>query len=87
MVSGQQFWIIVGLTAIISLLLGGGVGYLLLPRKDTEDSPKPKPKPKNQDKTNERFRKMFQLITDMTVTLNYSRVLEKSLDPAFLALR
>ena len=87
MVSGQQFWIIVGLTAIISLLLGGGVGYLLLPRKDTEDSPKPKPKPKNQDKTNERFRKMFQLITDMTVTLNYSRVLEKSLDAAFLALR
>ena len=87
MVSGQQFWIIVGLTAIISLLLGGGVGYLLLPRKDTEDSPKPKPKSKNQDKTNERFRKMFQLITDMTVTLNYSRVLEKSLDAAFLALR
>jgi signal transduction histidine kinase len=87
MVSGQQFWIIVGLTAIISLLLGGGVGYLLLPRKDTGDSPKPKPKPKNQEKTNERFRKMFQLITDLTVTLNYSRVLEKSLDAAFLALR
>lgn len=87
MVSGQQFWIIVGLTAIISLLLGGGVGYLLLPRKDTEDSPKPKPKPKEQDKINERFRKMFQLITDLTVTLNYSRVLEKSLDAAFLALR
>ncbi len=87
MVSGQQFWIIVGLTAIISLLLGGGVGYLLLPRKDSEDSPKPKPKPKNQDKTNERFRKMFQLITDLTTTLNYSRVLEKSLDAAFLALR
>jgi len=77
----------VGLTAIISLLLGGGVGYLLLPRKDTEDSPKPKPKSKNQDKINERFRKMFQLITDLTVTLNYSRVLEKSLDAAFLALR
>jgi signal transduction histidine kinase len=87
MVSDQQFWIFVGLTAIISLLLGGGVGYLLLPRKDTEDSPKPKPKPKEQDKINERFRKMFQLITDLTVTLNYSRVLEKSLDAAFLALR
>ncbi len=87
MVSGQQFWIIVGLTAIISLLLGGGVGYLLLPRRDSEDSPKPKPKSKDQDKTNERFRKMFQLITDLTVTLNYSRVLEKSLDAAFLALR
>ncbi len=87
MVSGQQFWIIVGLTAIISLLLGGGIGYLLLPKKETEESPKPKPKTRDKDKTNERFRKMFQLITDLTVTLNYSRVLEKSLDAAFLALR
>lgn len=87
MVSGQQYWIIVGLTAIISLLLGGGIGYLLLPKKETEESPKPKPKTRDKDKTNERFRKMFQLITDLTVTLNYSRVLEKSLDAAFLALR
>jgi signal transduction histidine kinase len=30
---------------------------------------------------------MYALITDLTVTLNYSRVLEKSLDAAFLALR
>jgi len=67
---------------------GGGIGYLLLPKKEeTEDSSKPKPKTRDQDKTNERFRKMFQLITDLTVTLNYSRVLEKSLDAAFLALR
>ena len=87
MVSDQQFWIFVGLTAIISLLLGGGIGYLLLPKKETEESPKPKPKTRDKDKTNERFRKMFQLITDLTVTLNYSRVLEKSLDAAFLALR
>jgi signal transduction histidine kinase len=29
---------------------------------------------------------MFQLITDLTLTLNYDRVLEKSLDSAFLAL-
>ena len=87
MVSGQQFWVIVGLTAIISLLLGGGIGYLLMPKKETEDSPIPKPKARDQEKTNERFRKMFQLITDLTVTLNYSRVLEKSLDAAFLALR
>ncbi|MCJ7716559.1 MAG: histidine kinase, partial [Anaerolineales bacterium] len=87
MISVQQLWIIVGLTAIIALLLGGGIGYLLLPKKETEDSPIPKPKERDQDKTNERFRKMFQLITDLTVTLNYSRVLEKSLDAAFLALR
>jgi len=87
MVSGQQFWIILGLTAIISLLLGGGIGYLLLPKEEAEITSKPKTKTKDQDKTNERFRKMFQLITDLTVTLNYSRVLEKSLDAAFLALR
>jgi len=88
MVSSQQLWVILGLTAFISLLLGGGIGYLLLPKKEeTEDSSKPKPKTRDQDKTNERFRKMFQLITDLTVTLNYSRVLEKSLDAAFLALR
>jgi len=87
MVSGQQFWIIVGLTAIISLLLGGGIVYLLLPKEEAEVTSKSKPKTRDQDKINERFRKMFQLITDLTVTLNYSRVLEKSLDAAFLALR
>ncbi|MEE8356403.1 MAG: GAF domain-containing sensor histidine kinase [Anaerolineales bacterium] len=87
MVSGQQFWIIVGLTAIISLLLGGGIGYLLLPKEEAEVTSKSKSKTRDQDKINERFRKMFQLITDLTVTLNYSRVLEKSLDATFLALR
>ncbi len=89
MISVQEFWIILGLTAIVALLLGAGVGYLLLPKKEQTEEPKTKPKAKakDQDKTKERIRKMYQLITDLTVTLNYSRVLEKSLDAAFLALR
>ena len=87
--SAQEFWIILGLTAIIALLLGAGVGYLLLPKKDQDEEPKTKPRvrAKDQEKTKDRIRRVFQLITDLTVTLNYSRVLEKSLDTAFLALR
>jgi len=89
MISVQEFWIIIGLTAIVALLLGAGVGYLLLPKSEENEEPKTKPKvkAKEQNKTKERIRKMYQLITDLTVTLNYSRVLEKSLDAAFLALK
>ncbi len=88
MVSAQEFWIILILAIVISLLLGGGAVYFLLPmvdNKSEEDAPKPKKKENKQ--TTERIRKMFQLITDLTVTLNYSRVLEKSLDASVLALR
>jgi signal transduction histidine kinase len=89
MMSAQEFWIILGLTAIIALLLGAGAGYLLLPKKEQgkETQSKPKVRAKDQEKTKDRIRRVFQLITDLTVTLNYSRVLEKSLDTAFLALR
>jgi len=88
MVSPQEFWIILGLAVVISLLLGGGAVYFLLPllEKETSDTP-PKPTKKENAKTTDRIRKMFQLITDLTVTMNYSRVLEKSLDAAVLALR
>lgn len=87
--SAQEFWIILSLTAIIALLLGAGVGYLLLPKKEQGKEPKTKQKvrAKDRDKTKNQIRKMYQLISDLTVTLNYSRVLEKSLDAAFLALR
>lgn len=87
--SAQEFWIILSLTAIIALLLGAGVGYLLLPKKERREDPKSKPrvKAKSQDKTKDRIRRMYNLISDLTVTLNYSRVLEKSLDATFLALR
>jgi signal transduction histidine kinase len=88
MVSPQEFWIVLGLAVVISLLLGGGAVYFLLPliEKKTDD-PTPKPSKKESAKTTDRIRKMFQLITDLTVTLTYSRVLEKSLDAAVLALR
>lgn len=87
--SAQEFWIILSLTAIIALLLGAGVGYLLLPKKEKGEDPKLKPrvKARGQDRTKDRIRRMYNLISDLTVTLNYSRVLEKSLDATFLALR
>jgi signal transduction histidine kinase len=87
MTSPQQFWIILGLAVLVSFLLGGGAVYFLLPRlESTEEDPAPRPKKKEAEKTNQRIRKMFQVITDLTVTLNYSRVLEKSLDAALMAL-
>jgi signal transduction histidine kinase len=90
MVSPQEFWIILGLAVVISLLLGGGAAYFLLPRPETNptttEEPLTRAKKKELERTNQRIRKMFQLITDLTVTLNYSRVLEKSLDAAFMAL-
>ena len=87
MVEAQEFWIILGLTVIIAGLLGAGAVYFLLPKPESNDDPKPKPKKKNLDRTDARIRQMFQVITDLTVTLNYSRVLEKSLDAALSALR
>jgi signal transduction histidine kinase len=88
MVSVNEFWIILGLSVIISLLLGAGGAYFLLPKPKSSDAETPAPKKrKGQDKAKERIRRMYALITDLTVTLNYSRVLEKSLDASFLALR
>ena len=87
MIAVQEFWIILGFTAIIALVLGAGAGYFLLPKREEDTEPQPTPKKKDQKKTEDRIRRMFQLMTDLTVTLNYSRVLEKSLDAAFLALR
>ncbi len=87
MVSVQEFWIILGLTAVIALLLGAAAAYFLMPKPDSSIDNKPKPRKKDSDKNDERIRRMFQLITDLTVTLNYSSVLEKSLDATFLALR
>jgi signal transduction histidine kinase len=89
MLSVQEFWIILGLAVLISLVLGGGAAYFLLPREEAstaEEDSKPRRR-RDEDKSKERIRRMYALITDLTVTLNYSRVLEKSLDAAFLALR
>ena len=87
MVEAQEFWIILGLAVVIAGLLGAGAVYFLMPKPESDEEPKPKPKKKNMDRTDARIRQMFQVITDLTVTLNYSRVLEKSLDAALSALR
>lgn len=88
MVTVTEFWIILGLAVIIALLLGAGIAYFLIPKPKSAQVEAPAAKRwKGQDKAKERIRRMYALITDLTVTLNYSRVLEKSLDAAFLALR
>ena len=88
MVSVSDFWIILGLAVVISLLLGAGAAYFLLPKpKESQPETSAPKKRRGQDKAKQRIRRMYALITDLTVTLNYSRVLEKSLDAAFLALR
>jgi signal transduction histidine kinase len=88
MVSSQEFWIFMGLAVLISLFLGGGAAYFLLPRGEKEQEVSaPKPSKREALKTSDRIRQMFHLISDLTVTLNYSRVLEKSLESASLALR
>ena len=88
MVSVTEFWIVLGLAVVISLLLGAGGAYFFLPKQKAPPEEPPKPwKKKDESKAKERIRRMYALITDLTVTLNYSRVLEKSLDAAFLALR
>ena len=87
MVEAQEFWIILGLAVVIAGLLGAGGVYFLLPRPEPSEEEKPKPKKKELSRTDKRIREMFQVITDLTVTLNYSRVLEKSLDAALSALR
>lgn len=88
MVSVNEFWIVLGLAVVISLLLGAGAAYILLPKPKTSQANAAPPRGKRtQNKDKQRIRRMYALITDLTVTLNYSRVLEKSLDAAFLALR
>ena len=88
MVTVNEFWIILGLAVVIAMLLGGGIAYFLLPKPDSSSSETSNPlRRRGPDKAKERIRRMYALITDLTVTLNYSRVLEKSLDAAFLALR
>ncbi len=80
----------ISLTGLVALLIGLGLGYLMLPKKEDgqpqASPPKPVRKPRQNTSVNERIRKMYQLITDLTLTLNYDRVLEKSLDAAFTAL-
>jgi signal transduction histidine kinase len=83
-----EYWIVLGLAVVISLLLGAGIAYFLFPKPKSSQGETPQLKRRRgQDKDKQRIRRMYALITDLTVTLNYSRVLEKSLDASFLALR
>jgi signal transduction histidine kinase len=81
------------LTGIVALLIGLGLGYLVFNNqpKKTQNSAETKQKSsqprQSSDGFNSRIRKMYQLITDLTMSLNYERVLEKSLDAVIMALR
>ena len=84
----------IALTGLAALLIGLGIGYLVFrdkssPQGKKSPPPKPEKEPAREEPSvsDERIRKMYQLITDLTMTLNYERVLEKSLDAALMALR
>jgi len=89
-ISSVDFLIMISLTGFTALIIGGGIGYLIFSenKKEPQNEPKPEPAPEKPQKSvdNTRMRKMYQLITDLTTTLNYERVLEKSLDAALVAL-
>lgn len=88
-ISSPEFWLMIGLTGITALIIGAGLGYLIVSanQKPEEEKENPHPPATNKQKfSNTRMRKMYQLITDLTTTLNYDRVLEKSLDAALVAL-
>ena len=88
-----SYLVMIVLTGIAALLIGLGLGYLVFNNqpKKTRNSPESKQKPaqpqQSSDGFNSRIRKMYQLITDLTMSLNYERVLEKSLDAVIMALR
>ena len=89
-----SYLVMIVLTGIAALLIGLGLGYLVFNNqpKQSQNSPDaPKKPPKSRKEAaegfNDRIRKMYQLITDLTMSLNYERVLEKSLDAVLMALR
>lgn len=90
-ISSFDLLIMISLTGIAAVIVGVGMGYLIFSnnqkaeKEPEQSSPAPEPQPQ-QRVTNTRMRKMYQLITDLTTTLNYDRVLEKSLDAALVAL-
>lgn len=89
-----SYLVIIVLTGVAALLIGLGLGYLVfnnrsknVQQNSKEKQKSPKSQAKETDGFNNRIRKMYQLITDLTMSLNYERVLEKSLDAVIMALR
>lgn len=93
-INSVQFLIMISLTGTAALLIGLGLGYLIFKQSDNQEkdqlikkTSKTSSKKEASDMSNEQIRKMYQLITDLTMTLNYERVLEKSLETSFIALQ
>ncbi|MBS3751019.1 MAG: GAF domain-containing sensor histidine kinase [Anaerolineales bacterium] len=90
-INSLDFIIMISLTGVTALIIGVGVGYLIFSTDQKQGKNKsnshPAPANKKGESSSQRMRKMYQLITDLTTTLNYERVLEKSLDAILIALR
>lgn len=72
----------------VSLLLGGGIGYLLASKGKRKKAPSTKaPPPLDSARLmSAKLRKLYAILADLTSSLDYQRVLDKSLDASFIAL-
>ncbi len=70
---------------VVALLLGGGGGYLIASKKRKSPA-KEKHASQKADPLNTKLRKLYKLLADLTSTLSYERVLDKSLDGSSIAL-
>ena len=71
------------------LLFGGGLGYWLASRrKGTKGQQSPGSKGRVNTRTmNAKLGKLYGILADLTSSLDYQRVLDKSLDAGFIALK
>ena len=85
----EALWIY-ALVGVIALLFGGGVGYLLA--SSSKKTPQKASPPQQQPTTggtrlmNAKLSKLYKLLADLTSSLDYQRVLDKSLDASSIAL-
>ncbi len=71
-----------------ALLLGGGVGYLRASRRIRKKTSLSKSRSASDGTRlmNAKLRKLYGILADLTSSLDYQRVLDKSLDASFIAL-